>query len=114
MLKGGYDPLIQQKRYARFYFGLNVIGQEAVTPENLHSFPIPFKRTDIMWARFKQFKTGPNYAGYKIRCDQEVERFERKKLELTGKPDSAQVLLIDTYLRLLKYIKEGPYDSSRN
>jgi hypothetical protein len=113
LIKGCWDPTWQAKRYARFYFGLNVIGQEAVTPVGLHSIPIPFMRHDHGLLRYKTFKFPETYSGYKIRCDQELKRLEKLKLSLHGKPDTALVMLTDTYVKMLKYISEGPYDSNR-
>lgn len=109
--KGSYDHAIQRPRYARFYFGLNCIGQEAVSTIGLHSFPIPFKRTDIVWARFKTFKTGPNYAGYKIRCDQEIKRMEH--IISDNKYSETLKMLAESQLVILKYIGEGPYAPNR-
>ncbi len=113
MIKGSWDCTIQQKRYARLYLGLNLIGQEAVVPEGLHSVPIPFMRHDHGLLRYKTFKFPETYDGYKIRCDQELKRLKKIKLSLEGKPDTALVMMTDTYVRMLEYISEGPYDSNR-
>lgn len=113
MIKGSWDCAIQQKRYARLYLGLNLIGQEAVTPVGLHSIPIPFMRHDHGLIRYKTFKFPESYGGYKIRCDQELKRLKKLKLSLEGKPDTALAMLTDTYVRMLEYISEGPYDSNR-
>ena len=113
MIKGAWDPCIQQKRYAKFYFGLNVIGEEAVTPIGMHSIKIPFMKGDRAFIRFKKVIPQQSYAGHKIRCDQELKRLKKIKLSLEGKPDTALAMLTDTYVRMLEYISEGPYDSNR-
>ena len=107
MLKGSWDNAILQPRYARLYLGLNVIFQEAVIPEGLHSIPIPFMRSDHAFIRYKKVILPNTYTGYKIRCDQEIERMERIQYEGILKP------LIEAQLQMLRYIKEGPYDSNR-
>ena len=108
LIKGSWDCAIQQKRYARLYLGLNVIGQEAVTPIGLHSIPIPFMRHDHGLIRYKSFKFPESYGGHKIRCDQEIERLERRIVGEKGNSPLRQVakMIIDE----LKYVSEGPYD----
>lgn len=108
----GWDPAIQCRRYARLYFGLNVIGQEAAVPEGIHSIPIPFMKHDHGLIRFKKFKCGESYGGYKIRCDQEIERIKNKMAYYSC--DRHFKHFAEVVLEELKYIAEGPYDSGRN
>jgi len=109
MIKGSWDIAIQQKRYARLYLGLNLEFQEGAVPSSLHSIPIPFMKRDHGLLRYKKINFPETYGGYKIRCDQEIERLERLKLT-----DNENVrIIIDMHLKILKYISEGPYDSNR-
>lgn len=112
MFKGSWDSAIQMPRYAKLYLGLNVIGEEAITPlKGLHSVKIPFMRSDHGLVRYKKFKMPETYAGYKIRCDQEIKRLEQKLFGSDRDSPLAQVgrMIIDE----LKYVQKGPYDANR-
>lgn len=109
--KRAWSPEIQQRRYARFYFGLNVIGQEAVVPIGMYSIPIPFMKGDHGFIRFKKVIPQESYSGHKIRCDQEIRRMERVMNDI----NSSKTLkaIAESQLKELKYISEGPYDTQR-
>ncbi len=110
IFKRGWDHTIQQRRYARLYFGLNAIRKEYETPIGVHSIPLPFATKNHALVRYKKLISAPHYDGYKIRCDQEIKRLESLKARVN---DRLATSILDGQLDILNYIANGPYDPNR-
>lgn len=113
-LKGGYNPVIDQKDYAKLRIGFNVIYEQFVSRKGGYIvIPIPFMRQNHQFIRFKKVIPPETFTGYKIRCDQQIKTLKDKLEHLDFKDLIFAQGIIEIQLEVLDYIANGPYNPKR-
>lgn len=102
IVKGVYDPVIQYNRFAKFYFGLNVIAQECVEPSGIIKIQIPFLKKDIAFIRYKKFIPAKHSCMVEKRLGEVIGKYDSIVLE-----HSTERLFRKAVVDVLKYIRDG-------
>lgn len=109
-LKCGYDPVIDQKDYAKLCIGFNVIYEQFTSHKGGYVvIPIPFMKQNHQFIRFKKVIPPETFSGYKIRCDQQIKLI-KDRLEHFKDLSPIARDLVEMQLKTLEYVAKGPYN----